>query len=195
MRGRTKFATVRPLLLSIAAGLRLLPRPLVEGLWRWTDGVPGLLGIGLRYSIAAGLAKRLGDSVLIAEYVEVRGWEQFECGSNVSIQRGCYIDASGGLTVGDDVSVAHGCSILSFEHTWLEPDKTIRDNPLRLDPVVIERDVWIGCGVRVLAGGWISTRSIVAAGSVVKGRHPPGSVLAGAPARVVRTVAFEEVVR
>ncbi|WP_307220516.1 DapH/DapD/GlmU-related protein [Microbacterium sp. SORGH_AS_0888] len=52
--------------------------------------------------------------------------------------------------------------------------------------MVIESDVWIGARVTILAGVRISTGSVVAAGSVVRSSFPPGSVIGGIPARVLR---------
>lgn len=55
--------------------------------------------------------------------------------------------------------------------------------------VVIEDDVFIGTDVIILKGAHIGARSIVAAGSVVTaGIIPPDSLVAGNPARVIRTM-------
>jgi acetyltransferase-like isoleucine patch superfamily enzyme len=104
-------------------------------------------------------------------------------GQFVSIHRWCYIDAVGDITIGNDVSIAHSSSILSFDHTWADASRPIRDNPIRLAPVNIANDVWIGCGVRILAGVSIGQRCIVAAGAVVVNDVPNGTVAGGVPAR------------
>lgn len=51
---------------------------------------------------------------------------------------------------------------------------------------VIESGAWIGAGAIVLPGVRVGRGSIVAAGSVVKTDVPPGVVVAGAPAKIVR---------
>lgn len=53
-------------------------------------------------------------------------------------------------------------------------------------PIVIGHDVWIGHGAVILSGAEIGHGSIVAAEAVVRGQHPPYSLLAGNPARVVK---------
>lgn len=55
-------------------------------------------------------------------------------------------------------------------------------------PVVIEDNVWLGNGVAVLKGVTIGRDSVVAAQAVVNESVPPGTVVAGIPARVVGTV-------
>jgi len=54
---------------------------------------------------------------------------------------------------------------------------------------VIEDDVFIGMGVIVLKGSHLGRGCVVGAGSVVSGTFPPGSIVAGNPARVVRALA------
>lgn len=61
----------------------------------------------------------------------------------------------------------------------------------RLDavgPVVLRDDVFIGRGVTILPGVTIGPRAIVGAGSVISRDVPPNSVVAGNPARVVRSL-------
>ncbi len=188
VRGRDKYYAAKPFLMFAASIFRMLPAAVARFLWEWLVWVPGTSGVALRYVLAKRLAASLGDNVYLGELITVRGWENIRIGSNVSIHRGCYIDASGGVTIGDEVSVAHATSILSFEHSWSDPGRSIRDNDLILKPVVIERDVWIGCGVRVLAGVHLGPRTVVAAGAVVTRSHPGGALMAGIPARVVRSI-------
>lgn len=55
-------------------------------------------------------------------------------------------------------------------------------------PVSIGDDAWIGAGVIILPNVTIGERAIVGAGSVVTRNVPPGTVVAGNPARVLRSV-------
>lgn len=154
--------------------------------WQWSDLAPRIVGIALRYCIARARAQACGDNVLFDRGVEVRGWERLSLGNNVSVNRGCYLDATGGLTIDDDVSIAHQVSVLTSNHTWSDVTRPVRDNPLRVEPVHIEQDVWIGCGCRILAGITIESRSVVAAGAVVVKDVPRGVIVAGVPARLIK---------
>src|ERR687890_149200 len=57
---------------------------------------------------------------------------------------------------------------------------------------VVGNDVWLGYEAIVMAGVTIGDGAIVAAGSVVAGDVPPYAIVAGNPARVVRSRFAEE---
>lgn len=57
------------------------------------------------------------------------------------------------------------------------------------DPIEIGDDVWFGAGTTILGGAKIGSGCVIAAGAVVtRGEYPARSILAGNPARVVRTI-------
>jgi acetyltransferase-like isoleucine patch superfamily enzyme len=97
----------------------------------------------------------------------------------------CYLDATGGLTIGNDVSIAHGVSILTTEHEYAVPGVATRDAAVREAAVAIGDDVWIGAGARILAGVRIGDHAVVGAGAVVTRDVPARQVVAGVPARAV----------
>lgn len=82
----------------------------------------------------------------------------------------------GPITIGDDTLIAFKTLILGHD---------ISDG--REAPVVIGRDCFIGGGSIVLPGVTIGDGSIVGAGSVVYDDVPPNSIVAGNPARVLKT--------
>jgi acetyltransferase-like isoleucine patch superfamily enzyme len=119
--------------------------------------------------------------------VRISGAEKLVMGRNVSLHCWSFISADGGLTIGNDVAIGHGCSILTTKHGFDDPDIPIRAQPISLHPVTIDDDVWIGANVTILAGVAIGPRSIVAAGAVVTRSFPNGHVIiGGVPAREIR---------
>ena len=74
------------------------------------------------------------------------------------------------------------------DHRYDIVGKTIWDSP-RGDQfkVVVEDDVWIGHGAIILTGVTVSKGAVVAAGSVVSTDVPPYSIVAGNPARVIKS--------
>ncbi|PSX18834.1 acyltransferase [Photobacterium kishitanii] len=109
-------------------------------------------------------------------------------GNNISIHANCYLDGAGGIDIGDNVSIAHNSSILSFEHTANLLDLPIKYNPVIYNHTCICSDVWVGCGVRIIGGSYIHSRVIVAAGSVVRGILDEKSLYAGVPAKRVKSI-------
>ena len=63
-------------------------------------------------------------------------------------------------------------------------------------PVIIEDDVWLGANVTVTAGVRVGRGSVLAAGCVVTRDVPAYSIVAGVPARIVRSrVSSEQAAR
>lgn len=117
------------------------------------------------------------------------GLENLTLGNGVSFNQDCFISAIGGIKIGDHVSIGHRTTILSTEHSFDDAEVYIRDQPLRHLQTVIEDDVWIGANVTLLAGAKIGSRSIVAAGAVVRrGVYPDGSIIGGIPATVLKNI-------
>lgn len=188
MRQRQFFYAARPLLMLTVWLLRLIPRPVCRGLLAMLRHVPGVLGIGLRYVCVARLAKSCGECVAIHSGVYLHRLEQIQFGSHISIHPMCYIDGIGGLTIGDDVSIAHASSIMTSEHDYSFADMLTRDAPMNMAPVHIESNVWVGCGVRILAGVTIHQDSVVGAGAVVTRDVQRATIAVGVPAKELKGI-------
>lgn len=184
-RGRDAFKMVRPVLVTLAYAVSLLPNSMTRFLLVVSRRIPTRVGVGLRYVLIRGLARVCGDNVSISDAVYLFHVDRIQLGSHVSIHPMCYIDGYGGLVIGSDVSVAHGVSVLTMDHDYATGVIT-RDQPVIKRPVRIGNNVWIGAGARVLGGVSIGDGAIVGAGAVVKQDVPPGSVVAGVPARIVK---------
>jgi acetyltransferase-like isoleucine patch superfamily enzyme len=90
------------------------------------------------------------------------------------------------IEVGPDCIIGFA-TILDTDMHALAPDR--RTNPeghVRTAPVVLEANVWVARGAAILPGVRVGRDSVVAFGSVVTEDVPPGVVVAGNPARVVR---------
>lgn len=182
------FKRVQPVLNAGVSVLRILPAGFVAATWWLVDWIPGYAGMGIRYMWARRLCRACGANVMIGRHVDIRNWQQLSLGNNVTIHGNCYFDAVGDISIGDDVSIAHASSILSFEHSFDDASQAIKDQALVMGAVSIGPDVWIGAGVRVLAGATIGRRSVIAAGAVVRRGEISEGVYGGVPARLIKKI-------
>jgi len=97
----------------------------------------------------------------------------------------CLVYGNGGVTIGSNVLVAGHSSINTVSHSIDRCDIPVNDQPVLIDPVVIEDDVWIGLNAVILQGVTIGRGTIVGAGAVVNKSIPPWSIAVGVPVRVI----------
>jgi len=150
---------------------------------------------------------RLGRDVRIYAFVNLYGCEigdETRIGTFVEIQKGvrvgrrCKIQSHTficeGVTIEDEVFVSHNVNFVND----LLPRATTRDGSLKteddwkLTPTLVRRRASIGTGAIILAGVTIGEQALVGAGAVVTRDVPPGVIVAGNPARVLRTLSAEE---
>lgn len=188
MRGKDRFQRVAWLLNWLANILRWTPISFRTLTWSITSIFDGPLALALRFCLLKSLAKSCGANVYIGKYVIIRHWKNLQIGSNVSIHATAYVDAAGGITIGDNVSIAHQTTLISSSHHFDDPNLPIKYTPGSFSAIEIADDVWVGCGVRVLAGVKIQSRTVVAAGAVVTKPTESNSILGGVPAKIIGTL-------
>ncbi len=88
--------------------------------------------------------------------------------------------------IGDDVAIGPNVYITDHNHSYGDVDTPIANQWPAEGTVSIGAGSWLGTGVIVLPGADIGRNVAVAAGAVVRGSFPDHSVIAGAPARIVR---------
>ncbi|MFD2516574.1 acyltransferase [Salinimicrobium flavum] len=188
MKGRNSFGKFNFIFKPIYLIISTLPDFFVKFMWSLILPFDGYVFKAFRYCILKAKAKKVGDNVSISANVKIKYWEKFSCGSNVSIHDFCYIDCDGGVTIGDNVSIAHSSSLISANHTWELVKTPIKYNPLIKKGIIIKDDVWVGCGVRILDGVNIEERTVVAAGSILNKNFPGECVVGGVPAKILKTI-------
>lgn len=137
----------------------------------------------------------LGDRVTIGRFATIRptnfyGGEMGEglkVGNNSNIGPYNYIGCSGYIEIGNNVMISPRVSIYAENHLFAEDEVVMKEQGVERSTVIIEDDCWIAANSIILSGVRIGKGSIVAAGSVVNKDVPPYSVVAGVPAKIVRT--------
>lgn len=120
-------------------------------------------------------------------------------GTDVQLNDYVHITAMHKVTVGNRVLMAGRIYISDCAHGYYggqagmdsAPQVPPILRPYHTGPVVIGDNVWLGEGVCVLPGVSIGEGAIIGANSVVKGKIPPYTIAAGAPARVVKRFDFD----
>ena len=145
---------------------------------------------------------RLGKRVLIRDFTNLYGCEigdDVKIGTFVEIQKGvrvgnrCKISSHTficeGVTIEDDVFVGHNVTFINDRY----PRATNTDGALqseadwKCEGTRIGRGASIGSGATLLCGISVGERAIIGAGSVVTKDVPSDSIVAGNPARVIRS--------
>lgn len=109
---------------------------------------------------------------------------------DTEIEKGVYIGAHcniGKSRIEQNCLLGSGVHILSGkgQHNFEDVETNIQDQGGSFEKVVIGEDTWIGNGAIVMAN--IGKKCVIAAGSVVTKDVPPFTVVAGNPARVIKS--------
>lgn len=135
------------------------------------------------------LGAKVGERVVLYPGLWIMPVRGLELGDDVDLAKGVLITGKGGVSVGDRTLVGYGTRIISSNHKVSETG-TIFGSGHEHSPVRIGEDVWIGAGCTILPGVSIGRRAVVAAGAVVTKDVREGEVVAGVPARLIRSATM-----
>lgn len=114
----------------------------------------------------------------------ISGWGRITFGDRCFVNTGTTIIAVEEITVGDDVAFANDVYVMDSDSHGVE------GRPHKQAPVRIGDGCWIGARAMILPGVTLGRRVLVAAGAVVTRDVPDDSLVAGNPARVVRSLTY-----
>lgn len=164
-----------------------------EGRHTWFFDRHSKLSIGNKVCIRDGVRIHINDHgrITIEDNVEIKSNVTLEVRGHLHIQNGALlvdgtcIYCQGDITIGQHTMIAAHTTISDCEHgTALNGEPMQKQKLVRIKPIVIEDDCWIGSHSTILGGVTIGQGSIVGAAAVVKSDIPPYSVAVGAPAVV-----------
>jgi acetyltransferase-like isoleucine patch superfamily enzyme len=112
----------------------------------------------------------VGDNVIL-------GRAEFGCAREIVIGRGCILGR---------------CNIMDTDFHSTRADRRSPDAPVRVAPVHIGANVWIGQNAGILPGTRIGDNSVVSFGAVCVREYPPNVIIAGNPAKVAGRIPGAE---
>lgn len=130
-----------------------------------------------------------GKKLQINGIPEIVSMKKLNIGENVSINKRCYLQCGGGVTLGDNVTLSYGTVILT---QGLDTCNYISNskNKYRIHKsgdVHIGNGTWICANVTICPGAKVANNCIVAAGSVVAGNLVENNCLyGGCPAKKIK---------
>ena len=146
---------------------------------------------------------KLGKNVKLSEFINLYGCEigdETKIGAFVEVQKGatigkrCKISSHTficeGVTIEDNVFVGHNVTFINDTYPRATtPDGELQTNhDWKVEATLVKRGASIGSGATVLCKVTIGENAIVGAGSVVTKDVPANTIVAGAPAKVLRTL-------
>lgn len=135
-------------------------------------------------------AIELGDFVAVGRYTTLAAKNgKIKLGNAVNISSHCRIATISDIEIGESTLVAAFCYIGPGNHQQ-EDGKPLIASPMEdKGGVKIGKHVWLGTRVTVLDGVTIGDGAIVGAHSLVRDDVPAGAVVAGSPAKILKTAA------
>ncbi len=159
-------------------------------------------GLGVGAKITNPVLIHGGQRIFLARNVAIRDFGRLEAadrhgikgeihiGEGTTAEMYLHVGAAQRVTIGKDVLIASRVYITDHDHAW-PPGSADDDGRLHARPVEIGDRCWLGEGCVILKGVTLGECCVVAANAVVTKSFPAGSMLAGVPAKVIKTYDFE----
>jgi len=133
-----------------------------------------------RIAVLRAWGGAVGSDVAIHHGFQVRSARRLRLGSHIFIAEGVTLDARGGLTIGDNVSLNSDVQIWTAQHDWRSHDFAYVASPSS-----IGSRCWVSTRVTILPGVDVGEGAVMAAGSVVTSNVEAFCLVGGIPAKKI----------
>lgn len=137
------------------------------------------------------IGKKVDDSFRMFPPFYTDFGKNITIGKDVFINSGCHFQDQGGIQIGDGALIGHNVVLATINHD-LNPEENRKNH---YAPITIGAHVWIGSNATILPGVTLGDWAVVAAGAVVTQDVPPRTVVGGVPAKVLKVIPEERMVR
>jgi acetyltransferase-like isoleucine patch superfamily enzyme len=137
----------------------------------------------------------IGAGVLLEPnvWITAPGSARVRIGAGSFLNQGVMIAAQELVEIGAHCMLANGCFVTDASHRYDDPHEPITwQGFTSKGPTRIGENCWLGANVVVTSGVSIGERCVIGANSVVTRDIEPFSIAAGAPAKVIRSVEYEQ---
>ena len=138
----------------------------------------------IRSILSKVIGKEIDETTTVFTPFHTNFGQFITIGKNVFINHACSFLDLGGITIEDDVMLGPNVQLITENHP-INPSE--RKN-LELKSILIKKNAWVGAGAIVLPGVTVGENSVVAAGSVVTKDVPDNIVVAGVPAKFIKSI-------
>ena len=129
-------------------------------------------------------------------WITMPGDARVSIGQGTFLNMGVMVAAERLVEIGDHCMLANGCFVTDSSHRYDDPELPITWQGFQSKgPTTIGDNCWLGVNVVVTSGVVIGERCVIGAGSVVTKDVEPFSIMAGAPARLLRKIDYVSSVR
>ena len=151
------------------------------------------------YLISGSKYIRIGNNSVIRagirmEVVDPQSDVVIDIGNNVNFEQNVHIVGRCSVIIKDNVSITGHCSIADITHPYEDVNNPIRiGDRISKEPssVFIDSGTMVGFGAHISPGTFIGKSCVVGANSVVSGHFPDYCIIAGVPARIIKSYDFE----
>lgn len=128
-------------------------------------------------SLDGGAKLSIGKMFKMRDGAKIRVRKGAECriGNNTAVNSNDMIACRERIVIGDDVQLSPNVQIYDHDHDF-RAEGGSKAGRYKTAPVEIGNNVWIGANTIILRGTKIGDHAVIAAGSIVKGDVPAGSV-------------------